>query len=44
MIAAVRYGFTGDSGVDAAEPLGDVLPAGNTPAPESGAAELAGDA
>ena len=40
-----RYGLAGDCGVDGTEAAGDTLPAGNTPAPESGgAAELAGDA
>ena len=42
--ASLRYGFAGDWELDGAEAAGDMLPAGNTPAPESGAAELAGDA
>src|SRR5262249_13457247 len=37
------YGFAGDCVFDGAEAAGRALPAGNTPAPESGAAELAGE-
>jgi len=42
--ACARYGFAGDCGADGTEAAGATLPAGKTPAPESGAAELAGDA
>lgn len=38
------YGFAGDPAADAGETAGVVVPAGNTPAPESGAAEAAGEA
>ncbi len=39
------YGFVGGGGrVDAGEAAGEVVPAGNTPTPESGAADEAGEA
>jgi len=38
-----RYGFAVDRGLDAAEGAGVMVPAGNTPAPESGAAEAPGE-
>src|SRR5207253_7967093 len=38
------YGFAGGCVVDPGEAAGRALPAGNTPAPESGAAEPAGEA
>jgi len=37
------YGFAVDRGVDAGEAAGLMVPAGNTPAPESGAAEAPGE-
>jgi hypothetical protein len=38
------YGFAVGRGVTAEEAAGVVVPAGKTPAPESGAAEAAGEA
>ena len=37
------YGFAVGGGVKAGEVAGVVVPAGNTPAPESGAAEVPGE-
>jgi hypothetical protein len=42
-LSKTDYDFAGGRAVEAGEPAGVVVPAGDTPAPESGAAEAAGE-